>query len=542
MGDPKVVVVGLDAACFEQVDPLLADGALPTLERLIDDGARAPLETTTPPWTPSAWPSVVTGSRPWTHGVYDFYHYGGSEPSHVSARDVRAPFLWELLSAAGHSSIVVNVPVTHPAHAFDGSLVPGYIAPESADCLVDGEVMSVDAIDESYRIYPTGPRSDRLAEYERLVDSRAAMAERLAADQEWSFLMVQFQSTDAVFHAMGDDDGAIRRVFERVDAAVESLLSLAGRDAHVFVVSDHGMHRYEQVFHCNTWLRDQGYLRTTPETTRFTWNERTRSDLTDGAETDPLTSRVTGALVRRLRRVGVTPARVERALGTVGLDERVAALLPDSVLIDVVDADEHVDWTGSRAYCRSSAALGIRCNVVGRDPDGVVDPDAFDALRAELIGELRTMTGPSGDPVFERVYDRHRVHGADVANEASAPDIVVRPAGMVWEVSDIVRERTFGDTTAFNHSYEGLFVATGDQIDPDACVEPSVVDIAPTILALFGIAAPEGMDGRVLDDCLVDAPPAHDPPEVGEREFVGDDEAGISETVEDRLSEMGYIE
>lgn len=545
MSDTSVLVIGLDAACFEQLDPLLSDGDLPHLESILESGVSAPLETTTPPWTPSAWPSVVTGSRPWTHGVYDFYDYGEAEPHQVSAREVQVPFVWEILSACDVGSIVVNVPVTHPPHDFEGSLVPGYIAPETTDCLVDGRRVPIDSLDDSYRIYPHADSSDRskLGEYRELVASRATVAETLAERHPWSFMMVQFQSTDAVFHSMGDDESAIRGVFRAVDSAIGQLLDTVDESTHVFVVSDHGMHRYERVFHCNSWLRDREYLETTADSSRYSWNERARSELVEGDDPDGLVSTATGALVRGARRVGITPSRLERALTRIGLDEYVVGVLPESVLIDVVDAGEHVDWAESRAFCRSSASLGIRCNVVGRDPDGVVPPDEFDDLRSRIVGELRTLTDPTGQQVFDRVYDRHQIHGGDVANERSAPDIVLRPADMTWEITDVVRERTYATTTEYNHSDEGMFAASGECIDGTATIRPSVVDVVPTILALFGIEPLETMDGRVPDGLLRRTPPGREPPAIGEREFIGEQRSeGVSETVEDQLREMGYIQ
>lgn len=539
MTDERVLVVGIDAACFEQVDPLIEAGALPNLAELLSTGVGAPMETTTPPWTPSAWPSVVTGARPWTHGVYDFHHYGEDEPSHVTAREVKVPFLWEVLSTAGHRSIVVNVPVTHPVHVFDGSLVPGYIAPEGTDCLLDGGRVPMATLDEEYRIYPRSGE-ERVPEYRRLVASRAEMAARLADEHPWSFMMVQFQSTDAVFHSKGDDAEAIRHVYEAVDGAIGRLRDLAGEDAHVFVVSDHGMHRYERVFHCNTWLRDRGLLETAEDTTRWTWNERTRAELTgETAERGTLEVVLAGS-IDVLSQIGVTPRRVERLLARVGLDDTVARLLPESVLMDAVESSDHVDWERSRAYCRSCSSLGIRCNVANRDPGGVVPREEFDALRERLVAELRTVTDPDGDPVFERVYDRHRVHGSDVANEQSAPDVVVRPADMVCEVSDVLRERTFARTSEYNHSSRGLFAAAGSRI-VEADIDPHVVDVVPTILALFGLAPPASTDGHVLD-VVEPLPGASSTPDVGDREFLGRETSGVSDTVEAQLREMGYVE
>ena len=560
MTDRKVLLIGLDAACFRQLDPLLASGSLPNIRRLIDSGVSADLETTSPPWTPSAWPSVTTGSAPWTHGIYDFHHYPKkNDPQLVGTHDVRVPFVWEVLSAHGLSSIVVNVPVTHPVHEFDGSLVPGCLAPEQAACLVDGDPQPMAAIDEAYRIYDRGydPQAERLADYERLIDSRVDAARRLDDAHDWSFMMVQFQHTDAVFHTDGEDPKAVSRVYERVDGAIGSLRDLAGEDCPVLLVSDHGMHRYDRVFYCNTWLRDNGYLETATDAERHAWNERTfRAAVTETrADTDAdgrgLSERILGAIVEASSRLGVTAQRAEQALSAVGLDERVGRLLPEEVLYDIVDAAEYVDRSQSAAYCRSPSSLGIRCNVVGRDSEGVVPAAEFESFRTALVESLRDLRGPTGEPVFESVSDRHATYGSEVANERSAPDIVLRPAGMAWKVSDIVRERTFGETEEFNHMYQGLFVASGPGIDSLATSDPSVVDVTPTVLRLLGIEPLETMDGRTLFD-----PPTDDEGDASDengeddvapmiaprRFFDAESEESDADAVEDHLRAMGYIE
>jgi len=411
MTDRKVLLIGLDAACFRQLDPLLASGSLPNIRRLIDSGVSADLETTSPPWTPSAWPSVTTGSAPWTHGIYDFHHYPKkNDPQLVGTHDVRVPFVWEVLSAHGLSSIVVNVPVTHPVHEFDGSLVPGCLAPEQAACLVDGDPQPMAAIDEAYRIYDRGydPQAERLADYERLIDSRVDAARRLDDAHDWSFMMVQFQHTDAVFHTDGEDPEAVSRVYERVDGAIGSLRDLAGEDCPVLLVSDHGMHRYDRVFYYNTWLRDNGYLETAPDAERHAWNERTfRAAVTETrADTDAdgrgLSERILGAIVEASSRLGVTAQRAEQALSAVGLDERVGRLLPEEVLYDIVDAAEYVDRSQSAAYCRSPSSLGIRCNVVGRDSEGVVPPRSSNRSEPRSSSRFATSAAQLGNQCSNR--------------------------------------------------------------------------------------------------------------------------------------------
>ena len=51
----KLLVIGLDGDSFNVLDPLIEKGFLPNLARLIEGGARAPLETNFPPITAVAW-------------------------------------------------------------------------------------------------------------------------------------------------------------------------------------------------------------------------------------------------------------------------------------------------------------------------------------------------------------------------------------------------------------------------------------------------------------------------------------------------------
>jgi predicted AlkP superfamily phosphohydrolase/phosphomutase len=351
-------------------------------------------------------------------------------------------------------------------------------------------------------------------------------------------MMVQFQRTDAIFHTMGHDSEAVRRVYRSVDRAIGRLLSLVDDDTTVVVVSDHGIHEYERTFRCNTWLRDRGWLQTASESDRHSWGETTKPTADEAAEEVSILRHLLEASVTTLRRAGLTPQRAERALSVVGLAEPVRRLLPDEVILD---AAHHVDWSDSEAYCRSVSSLGIRCNVAGRDPGGVVLHEEFKSLRGELVDALRAISAPDGEPIFETVYDRHDRHGADVANERSAPDIVFRPNRMAWKVTDVIREPVFDETDEFSHTYEGMFVAAGPSIDSGADVELDATAIAPLVMQLFGYRPAPVMDGTVPVD-LLDTEARTQPPEPKDRSYLSGETAAHSGTVTERLEQLGYME
>src|SRR6056297_859751 len=212
----RTLLIGIDGASHE----VLADrgeGVVPNLTALLDRGASGVLESQLPPWTPSAWPSLYTGVNPGKHGVYGFLAYDGYDWDVVDYTDVKAHALWELLAERGHTSVVVNVPVTHPPRSFEGALVPGYVAPEAPACHPPGLLEELEAELGEYRIYgdgtaPGNDRGDRIERYARLAASRGEAFRYLVDRFEPDFGFLQFQHTDTVFHESPEDEAVVDAV------------------------------------------------------------------------------------------------------------------------------------------------------------------------------------------------------------------------------------------------------------------------------------------------------------------------------------------
>ena len=69
----RVLVVGLDGASWDRIERGVASGRLPTFERLVLGGRRAPLGTLYPTHSPLIWNTIATGVPPEEHGIEDFY-------------------------------------------------------------------------------------------------------------------------------------------------------------------------------------------------------------------------------------------------------------------------------------------------------------------------------------------------------------------------------------------------------------------------------------------------------------------------------------
>ena len=68
----RVVILGLDGLDHRVTEKMLAEGKLPHLAALRDQGAFKPLGSTLPPISPVAWSSFQTGVNPGKHNIFDF--------------------------------------------------------------------------------------------------------------------------------------------------------------------------------------------------------------------------------------------------------------------------------------------------------------------------------------------------------------------------------------------------------------------------------------------------------------------------------------
>lgn len=537
----ETLVIGIDAGCLPVFERLFEDDRIPTIERLCSEGVTAPLESQIPPWTPSAWPSIYTGVNPGKHGAVGFVGYDGYDWHVTSNDDVHEHPLWTLLDRHGHSSVVVNAPVTHPPDEFDGAVIPGFLGPEDPDCHPDGVLDGVrDAIGD-YRVYPKYTRDDdslsdveKIAEYETLVGMRGAAFRYLVDEFEPDLGFVQFQKTDTVFHEFDGDEAMVERVYEATDEQIASILEAYDPD-RIFLVSDHGMGPYDGYeFQLNEFLRDEGYLETTTGGKGMPSWTPMRRRLREGEEYDTWEPGTAARLAAVAARSGITARRIRIALEKVGLAEVAKKYAPGGVSRT---ANEQVDFANSKAYVRARTELGVRINLEGRDPEGVVPVDEYDEVREELIRTLQAVETPDGEPFFETVAPREQYFHGENADDTV--DIVTIPNEFEHALSEQVGDgEYFGPVEPWNHKLDGVFVAMGEGIDESQSLEHvHLFDVAPTVMAAMGVPVSDRMDGTVAP--IVDPVDSISYPTVGESEQR--EQASPDEAVTDRLADLGYL-
>lgn len=115
----RVALVGLDSITPMMIDRFMAEGRMPHLQRLREQGRWSELTSTMPPTTPTAWTTIATGSWPSTHGIEGFAVHLPGEPldkkhHSCSSEWVKSETLWQAAERAGKRTILLKYPVSWP--------------------------------------------------------------------------------------------------------------------------------------------------------------------------------------------------------------------------------------------------------------------------------------------------------------------------------------------------------------------------------------------------------------------------------------------
>ena len=282
----RVLLVGWDAADWQMIRPLLAQGLMPTLAAFLARGSSGDLATTRPILSPILWNSIATGRRPDAHGVLGFTEPvpDGAGIRPVASTSRRCKALWNILTQSGLRSNVVGWYASHPAEPIRGAMVsnqvefrsaqegsgaplpagsvhPAEIAAEMAECRVHPAEIDATAVlpfvpDAVRELERAGNRVGKLQQLLAQTASVHAMALRLMERDDWDFTAVYYEGIDRFGHEFMEfhpprmeqveerDFEAYRHcmvgIYRFHDMLLDALLRQAGPDTAVIVMSDHG--------------------------------------------------------------------------------------------------------------------------------------------------------------------------------------------------------------------------------------------------------------------------------------------------------------
>ena len=200
-----------------------------------------------------------------------------------------------------------------------------------------------------------------------------------------------------------------------------------------------------------------------------------------------------------------------------------------------------VDWGRTRAWSTGGYYARVFLNVRGREPEGTVAPDRYEAVRNELAARLEAIPDPQGRPLGTRVFRPQEIY-ADV--QGVAPDLIVHFGELAWRAIGSVghpqlhvQENDTGPDDC-NHAQLGAFVLAGPGVPEGGEVGGAhLLDMAPTLLTGAGYQLPPSMQGRDILRALDPASGEGSGRDPGASSPGTEDEALIRE----RLKGLGYI-
>ncbi len=553
----KVFILSLDGATFDVLHPLVRQGYMPNLGRVMENGPAADLESVIPPVTAPAWTSFMTGQNPNKHGIFDFLRFDihSCEWRINSSQHIRSKTIWQILSDKKKRVVVLGLPYTYPTYEVNGVMVAGWDAPTMSSftypAQIGGEIFELfpdygSALDLTLWNYlPADSETDFnnfVAKLVRSFEQSAALASHFLKTKTWDVFMIHFQQTDWIQHKLwgyieracrdgSDKTGRLEQVrecYQAFDRYVGRLLEeVVPFNPVRIILSDHGFGSNRGTICPNYLLRQLGYYHLKPQ--------------------------VEGRVKRSFKHSRFRALRgFYRALAESrnAIQGRQAVKKYKSwadMANETVPREKgKIDWLRTKAALVNGSETGfIYINVRGRGPFGCVEPgEDYDRLVSNLIAEFSALVDlKTGKQLFARVARGSEIYSPET-NGVLLPDIVLIPiegyvvgAGLSEPFLPENGER--GD-----HRHNGVLLMQGPGLKHAvANFHPALIDIAPTILHALGLTVPADMDGRVLEEIFRDSSPVRfedvdnsrslDAREYAEQEV---------ELIEQRLRGLGYVE
>jgi len=463
----KVFIIGMDCMTPQLLFEQWRD-ELPNVKRMMEQGLWGELESSIPPITVPAWSCMMSGKDPGVLGFYGFRNradYSYDRMSIATAKAVKEDRIWDILSRDAKHVIIVGVPQTYPPQPVHGYVVSSFLTPSTQSQYTYPPELKeeVEELLGEYMLdvehFRTDDKEWLLQQIYQMTDKRFTLVKHLLKTKPWNFFMYVEMGPDRIHHGFWKHfdpqhpkyvpgspfENAIKDYYKHIDTQIGELLSLLDDDTIILLVSDHGAKKMDGGICINEWLRREGYL-----VLKEGW----------------------------------------RQLGGTG-----QGIVPLSKV--------EIDWSKTRAWGAGGYYGRVFLNVQGREPQGVIPAADYDKVRDELAAKLAAITDPQGRDIHTRVYKPEETYREC---KGIPPDLIVlfgdlfwRSVGSLGHNGIYTFENDIGPDDA-NHAQHGVFI----MYDPRQRIGRKVdglqiMDVAPTVLRLFGLPIPPDMQGKVIE-------------------------------------------
>lgn len=511
----KLLVLGLDAADPALLRRWVAEDKLPAIARLLGRGTSGAVQGVDGFYVGSTWPSFYTGLNPAGHGFYrieqlDPGTYGFFRPLDSRSGVGGIPF-WKVASDAGRRVAVLDVPLTRLDPSLNGVQIVEWGGHDSVFGFQASPPALRSEVLGAFGEYPLPSDCDArrrtaadfgefVSSLELAVRKKTALTLELLDRDEWDLFVQVFTEAHCAGHQcwhlhdpkhpahdeqlLATLSDPVERVYRAIDHAVGEIVERAG-NMDVLLLSAHGMSAYrgadfllpEILYRLGVTVRPQA------SPLRSVWN--------------------------------LFPGIAHRTLRSV------RRRFPTRVSTGPTNVSEWAEVGASRCFPvpNGSPVSGIRLNVVGREPEGLLRPGAeANSFCKDLERDLLAITdGRTGAPLIAAVHRTDTLYTG--ARRDALPDLLVEwsddvPTGTLEHaggrgatvraqsnaVGTVEGSNAYGRTG--EHVPAGLFAWVGAQIPSREREDPvRLIDFHPTICSLLDLPTPN-VDGEVIPDLV----------------------------------------
>lgn len=467
----KIIVIGLDGASFELIDPWISDGRLPNIARIKQDGVWADMKSVLPPVTSPNWKCYSTGKNPGKVGIFwwENIDWRNRKVYYPTARKFENKELWDYISEPGMRVGVIGVPTTYPPKKVNGFLISGGPDVEDRNFTYPPE-LERDLKRQAWRNHPQSmiaiDREKACREIQEIIDMHFRMAGILAHKYQVDFLMVALFYINTLQHFLWNSQET-ERAWEIIDRHVGEFMN---QGCDLMIMSDHGSNKIERVFNINTWLKEEGYL-------------DLKANLGAILYKLGINQHILATFASKLRMLGLLKKVVPKSF--------YRNIPSESGEIDMEFKTGKINWQKSKALASGQGPIYL-------NPEN----SNVEVLKEEIKQKLETLIDPStGTKIVEKVYTKEELYHGEYL--AEAPDLIIDQAKGVHIPGGIGQRSVFDSPQRWEAENKkfGLFMAYGPNIKRGEKIDNvSILDLAPTILHLMDVAVPDDMDGKVLKE------------------------------------------
>ncbi|MHB1830204.1 MAG: alkaline phosphatase family protein [Candidatus Micrarchaeaceae archaeon] len=266
----KVYLIGMDSVPLWILKELRNQKGMEIFDRMLREGTLMDMESTLPPMTGPAWPSIYTGLRPGEHGVPDFFVMKKDyTPDIVYYDSTVVPPFWKILAEAGLRCLVITpaTDVRLPSHE-NIDMLTGFPLPSKTNSQEIGALMKkykfhgepdIEAdikagkmtLEEGARIFV------------KSIKTRISIASEMMSRHDYDFVYICFTETDRLQHFVMGNDGRnkyLLPIYNEIGSFIGKIANRAEAEgALLVIVSDHGMQPIKSKFLINSWMIKNGY-------------------------------------------------------------------------------------------------------------------------------------------------------------------------------------------------------------------------------------------------------------------------------------------